>query len=56
MRTIVATKGDKKVTFEQSDTHLSVRGKNVNFNDIQVLMDNDVHNGAEFDGWNVNFD
>jgi hypothetical protein len=54
--TVIATKGDKRVEFIQSETHTSIKGKNVNVHDIQILMDNDVHNGAEFDGWNVNFD
>ena len=54
--TVIATKGDKEVIFIQSETHISIKGKNINIHDIQVLMDNEVHNGAEHDGWNVNFD
>lgn len=53
---VIAKKGDKEVIFTQSETHTSIKGKNINVHDIQILMDNDVHNGAEYDGWNVNFD
>lgn len=54
--TVIAIKGDKKIIFTQSETHTSVKGINVNIQDIQILMENGVHDGAEYDGWSVNFD
>ncbi len=56
MTKIIATKENKQIVFEFSETETVIRGKNVTIDEIQLLMDNDVHNGSEFDGWTVNFD
>lgn len=56
MRTIIATKNDKSVRFHESENEIIIRAKNMSIDEIQVLMDNDVHNGCEYDGWSVNFD
>jgi len=53
---VIAKKGEKEIRFTTENGTISIKGKNTTINEIQNLMDNEVHNGAEYDGWNVNFD
>jgi hypothetical protein len=53
---VIAKKGEKSIRFTTDENKTSIEGKNTTINEIQNLMDNEVHNGAEYDGWNVNFD
>jgi len=53
---VIAKKGEKEIRFTSDEKKISIEGKNTTINEIQNLMDNEVHNGAEYDGWNVNFD
>ena len=54
---VIATKGDKEIRFiYNKNGTIFIKGKNTTINEIQNLMNNEVHNGAEYDGWNVNFD
>ena len=53
---VIAKKGEKSIRFTTDEKKISIEGKNTTINEIQNLIDHDVHNGAEYDGWNVNFD
>ena len=53
---VIAKKGEKSIRFTSDGSTISIKGKNTTIHEIQNLIDHDVHNGAEYDGWNVNFD